>query len=81
MAARLAPVAIYIFRSQKDAEWFAYTDEPGGKALPANLAPWCAWGDQAASTEISEAMVERDERIRRVIETEGYYLFVAQSDL
>jgi hypothetical protein len=73
-------MVIYIFQSGYDRSRFAYTSDQGGTTLPTDLAPWHPWGGQTATTNITPNTAERDDRIKRAIETDGYYLFSASPE-
>jgi hypothetical protein len=72
-------MTVYVFRSKKDPQWFAYANDRRGASLLPDLAPWRAWGGRAIRPEVSKVATER-ERIARVIEADGYYLFRGPPD-
>ena len=63
----------YLFRSEADPQWGAYSSEKRGTKLSSDLAPWTL-SDQSVKSEDLSAMPDERERIMRVIETDGYYL-------
>jgi hypothetical protein len=70
-------IAIHIFHSPNDPEWFALTEDRRGKGLPPGLEPWRVVRRSAMSATVKEvaAAALHDGRIARVIETDGYYPF------
>ncbi len=67
-------MAYYIFRSGKELEWFAITEDERGTCLPHNLGPW--WHSADTEMPLKASLLERN-RIQQVIKTNGFYLFRA----
>jgi hypothetical protein len=60
---------IYVFVSEKDPDFVAFTSNATGENLPASLGPW----SQEVIPEISVADIESDP-ITEVVRREGYFI-------
>jgi hypothetical protein len=67
----LAGMPTYVFRSEKEPEWFAQARDEHGARLPRDLGPW--W--PSAGTEMVVANPLERQRRERVMKRDGFYLF------
>jgi hypothetical protein len=66
-------MAIWTFRSAEEPDWCAITVDRKGAALPEQLGPWVILARQTVPRDAN--MLERDERVKAVIQRDGFYLF------
>ena len=65
---------VFIFRSGKDLYVIGYTQEPDGKNLPAEFAPWVGLGDDLIQRGEDLAAVGPADRVIGAIERDGFFV-------
>jgi hypothetical protein len=65
---------VFIYQSQRDPGLFAFTNDRTGSNLPAELAPWRAFGGQAIASHRDFSGLGDSDAVTAALEADGYYI-------